>query len=81
MSQDFRAGVSAAVPRSFGYWVVMDTAAMAILIGVVVVFIAGGLVWAFFADRKRNEDVAHDTERLDPDPTRPPVDPSNRHGG
>ncbi|NYI43274.1 hypothetical protein BJ993_000354 [Nocardioides aromaticivorans] len=59
----------------------MDTAAMAILIGVVVVFIAGGLVWAFIADRKRNEDVAHDTERLDPDPTSPPVDPSNRHGG
>ena len=54
---------------------------MAILIGVVVVFIAGGLVWAFIADRKRNEDVAHDTERLDPDPTRPPIDPSNRHGG
>lgn len=54
---------------------------MAILIGVVAVFIAGGLVWAFIADRKRNEDVAHDTERLDPDPTSPPIDPSSRHGG
>lgn len=48
---------------------------------VVALFIVGGLVFAFVADRKRNEDVAHDTERLDPDPTSPPIDPSNRHGG
>ncbi|NHA01953.1 hypothetical protein G5V59_26260 [Nocardioides sp. W3-2-3] len=60
----------------------MDTAAVAIFLGAVVaVFIVGGLLWAFLADRKRNEDVANDTERMFPDPTAPPADPSDRHGG
>lgn len=61
----------------------MDNAAVAIFLGVVVaVFIVGGLVWAFIADRNRNEDVAHDPERVEPDPTAPvdtaPVDRSDR---
>lgn len=56
----------------------MDNAAVAIFLGVVVaVFIVGGLVWAFIADRNRNEDVAHDPERVEPDPTAP-VDHSDR---
>lgn len=60
----------------------MDMSPAWLVIGVVVAaFIVGGLVFAFVADRNRNEDVAHDTERLDPDPTQPPIDPSNRHGG
>jgi hypothetical protein len=33
-----------------------------------VVFIGGGLVIAFIADRRRNEEVAHDQERTAPDP-------------
>ena len=36
-----------------------------IMLGVVLIaFIAGGLVFAFVADRRRNEDVAHDPERF-----------------
>lgn len=74
--------MSAAEPEPGGYCTGMDTPAVAILLGVVVAaFIVGGLVWAFIADRNRNEDVAHDTERLDPDPTSPPTNPSDRHGG
>lgn len=39
-----------------------------ILAFAVALFIVGGLVWAFIADRRRNEDVATDPERLDTDP-------------
>ncbi|WP_418058498.1 hypothetical protein [Pimelobacter simplex] len=46
---------------------------LAIIAGVVVVaFITLGLVWAFTADRRRNEEVAHDPERLDTDPRSEP---------
>ncbi|AJR18553.1 hypothetical protein ACIRN4_22095 [Pimelobacter simplex] len=50
---------------------------LAIIAGVVVVaFIALGLVWAFTADRRRNEEVAHDPERLDTEPgAQPRSDP------
>ena len=47
----------------------MDMSPAWLVIGVVVAaFIVGGLVWAFVADRRRNEDVATDPERLDTDP-------------
>lgn len=67
--------------RRRGTDVGMDIPAFAILGIVLIVFIAGGLLFAFVADRRRNEDVANDTERLDPDPTTPPSNPSDRHGG
>jgi len=47
---------------------------LVIILGVIVAaFIVLGLVWAFAADRRRNEEVAHDTDRLDtePDPHQP----------
>ena len=47
----------------------------AIIAGVVAAFIVGGLIWAFVADRRRNEDVATDPERLDTDPERVDTDP------
>ncbi|TWG99597.1 hypothetical protein L615_002500000260 [Nocardioides sp. J9] len=60
----------------------MDMSPAWLLLGLVVaIFIVGGLAFAFLADRRRNEDVSNDTERLDPDPTSPPSDPSDRHGG
>lgn len=50
-----------------------------LILGVVVAaFIALGLVGAFVFDRRRNEEVAHDTERVDPTADRrdhtPPAD-------
>lgn len=49
-----------------GYRPVMDISpAWLILAALVALFIVGGLVWAFVADRRRNERVAHDTERFD----------------
>jgi hypothetical protein len=36
-----------------------------------------GLIGAFVADRRRNEEVAHDPERLDPDPTHVDPDPTD----
>ncbi|WP_157538682.1 MULTISPECIES: hypothetical protein [unclassified Nocardioides] len=48
----------------------MDISPAWLVLGAVVaLFIVGGLVWAFIADRRRNEDVATDPERLDTDPT------------
>lgn len=74
--------MSAAVLPASGYRPSMDLSPAWLIVALVVaLFIVGGLVFAFIADRNRNEDVAHDTERLDPDPTSPPTDPSRRHGG
>jgi hypothetical protein len=48
-----------------------------VFLGVVLVlFIGGGLVVAFIADRRRNEEVAHDEERTEPDPNASP-DPTS----
>lgn len=50
----------------------MDMSPAWLILGAVVAaFIVGGLVFAFVVDRSRNEDVAHDTGRLDPDPAPP----------
>lgn len=73
--------MSGSEPPHTGYRDLMDIPAFAILGVVLIVFIAGGLLFAFVADRRRNKDVANDTERLDPDPTTPPANPSDRHGG
>lgn len=44
----------------------MDNSPAWLIVGVVVAaFIVLGLVAAFVLDRRRNEEVAHDTERLD----------------
>ncbi|HWJ67691.1 MAG TPA: hypothetical protein VNT31_13535 [Nocardioides sp.] len=56
----------------------MDIAGVIVIGIVVAIFIAGGLLWSFVADRRRNEQVAHDPERLDPDPN-PGSDPRLRH--
>ena len=51
----------------------MDISPAWVILGVVVAaFIVGGLVWAFLADRRRNERVAHDTDRFDQ-----PADPAD----
>ncbi|WP_436701288.1 hypothetical protein [Nocardioides sp. BYT-33-1] len=60
----------------------MDMSPGWLIIGVVVAaFIVLGLVWAFVADRRRNEEVAHDPERVEPDADRadhtPPTDPAD----
>lgn len=52
-----------------------------ILAAVVAAFVVLGLIGAFVIDRRRNEEVAHDPERLDPDPADPadpagPADPA-----
>ncbi|MBV6727410.1 hypothetical protein [Nocardioides daeguensis] len=52
----------------------MDISPAWLILGVVVAaFIVLGLVWAFVADRRRNEEVAHDPERFDQ-----PADPADR---
>lgn len=43
----------------------MEIPAFAFLGVVLILFIGGGLVWAFVADRKRNREVAHDPERVE----------------
>ncbi|GAA4102620.1 hypothetical protein ACFFOS_03825 [Nocardioides kongjuensis] len=44
----------------------MDISPAWLIVGVVVAaFIVGGMIWAFVADRRRNEQVAHDTDRFD----------------
>ncbi len=43
----------------------MEIPAFAYLGIVLILFIGGGLVWAFVADRKRNREVAHDPERVE----------------
>jgi len=47
-----------------------------ILAVAVAAFIVLGLLWAFVADRRRNEEVAHDPERMDPEPD---LGPDPRH--
>lgn len=56
--------MSTADPRTSGYWLTMEIPAVIMLGVVLIVFIAGGLVFAFLADRRRNEKVAHDPERF-----------------
>lgn len=51
-------------PRA-GYNWDMEIPAFAYLGIVLILFIGGGLVWAFVADRKRNQRVAHDPERTE----------------
>jgi peptidoglycan/LPS O-acetylase OafA/YrhL len=49
-----------------GYRPAMDISPAWLIVAVLVAaFIVGGLVWAFVADRRRNERVAHDTERFE----------------
>ncbi|MDQ6526983.1 hypothetical protein RB608_25430 [Nocardioides sp. LHD-245] len=60
----------------------MDISPAWLILGVVIAaFIVLGLVWAFVADRRRNEDVAHDPERVDPTADRtdhtPPGEPAD----
>lgn len=56
---------TAAVPRH-GYRPDMDNSPAWLILGVAVAaFIVLGLVAAFVLDRRRNEEVAHDAERLD----------------
>jgi hypothetical protein len=48
---------------------------LAIIAGVLIVaFIALGLVWAFAADRRRSQEVANDSDRLDADNGPGPTD-------
>lgn len=47
-----------------GYCAAMEIPAVVLLGVVLIVFIVGGLVFAFLADRRRNERVAHDPERF-----------------
>lgn len=54
----------------------METSGIVILGIVLIAFIVGGLVFAFVADRRRNEEVAHDGERTEPDPNADP-DPTS----
>ncbi|TNM41186.1 hypothetical protein FHP29_09295 [Nocardioides albidus] len=54
----------------------MDNSPAWLILGAVVVaFIALGLVWAFIADRRRNQEVAHDPERFDH-----PAEPADHTG-
>ncbi|GAA1544620.1 hypothetical protein GCM10009788_53870 [Nocardioides humi] len=73
--------MSATAAGPAGYRGGMDMSPAWLILGVVVAaFIVLGLVWAFVADRRRNEEVAHDTERFEPDPMEPtdPLDPRHR---
>ncbi len=67
-------------PSRSGYRAGMDTTPVAIIIGVVIAaFIVLGMVWAFLADRRRNQEVAHDTDRFDQPPAQDSPNPL-RHG-
>jgi hypothetical protein len=56
----------------------MDTATIIVIGIVVAVFIVGLLLWAFLADRKRAEQVANDTDRLEADQGHEIVDPTDQ---
>ncbi|GAA3680319.1 hypothetical protein GCM10022237_44340 [Nocardioides ginsengisoli] len=56
----------------------MDTATIIVVGVVIAVFIVGLLLWAFFADRKRAEQVSHDSARLEADEGHEIVDPTDQ---
>ena len=57
----------------------MDTATIIVIGVVVAVFIVGLLLWAFLADRKRAQQVANDSDRLDAEqPHEAVVDPTEQ---